>query len=119
MKRTKWKNVNSGVVITSLEYRTLLEKEVLKSYEEYLNNFDWDHAKVLEEAPQTIIEFSEKFIETDKDFYPIDINGNRLDPQIDEIDYRAFDLFSRKKYIRCVDKFNQILISHGYKTQQL
>lgn len=42
MKRTKWKNVNSGVVITSLDYRTLLEKEVLKSYEEYLDNFDWD-----------------------------------------------------------------------------
>ena len=116
MKRTKWKNVNSGVVITSSEYRTLLEKEVLKSYEEYLDNFDWDYAKVLEEAPQTIIEFSKKFIETDKDFYPIDINGNRLDP---EIDCCAFRLFSEKKYIRRVNKFNQILISHGYDTQQL
>ena len=100
MKRTKWKNVNSGVVITSSEYRTLLEKEVLKSYEEYLDNFDWDYAKVLEEAPQTIIEFSKKFIETDKD-------------------YCAFRLFSEKKYIRRVNKFNQILISHGYDTQQL
>ncbi len=119
MKRTKWKSVNSGVVITSLDYRTLLEKEVLKSYEEYLDNFDWDYAKVLEEAPQTIIEFSEKFMECDRDFYPVGINGNRLDPEIDEIDSRAFDLFSRKKYIRCVNKFNQILISHGYKTQQL
>ncbi|MDU2024670.1 MAG: hypothetical protein E6729_03825 [Finegoldia magna] len=119
MKRTKWKSVNSGVVITSLDYRTLREKEVLKSYEEYLDNFDWDYAKVLEEAPQTIIEFSEKFMECDRDFYPVGINGNRLDPEIDEIDYRAFDLFSRKKYIRCVNKFNQILISHGYKTQQL
>lgn len=119
MRRTKWKNVNSGVIITSLDYRTLLEKEVLKSYEEYLNNFDWDYAKVLGEVPQTLIEFSEKFIETDKGFYPIDINGNRLYPEIEEIDYCAFDLFSRKKYIRCVNKFNQILISHGYRTQQL
>lgn len=119
MKRTKWKNVNSGVVITSLEYRTLLEKEVLKSYEEYLHNFDWDYAKVLEEAPQTIIEFSKKFMECDRDFYPVGINGKRLDPEIDEIDYRALDLFSRNKYIQCVNKFNQILISHGYRTQQL
>lgn len=117
MRRTKWKNVNSGVVITSLDYRTMLEKEVLKSYEEYLHNFDWDYAKVLEETPQTLVEFSEKFIECDRDFYPVDINGNRLDPEIDEIDYRALDLFSRNKYIRCVNKFNQILISHGYRTQ--
>lgn len=119
MRRTKWKNVNSGVVITSLEYRTMLEKETLRAYEKYLHNFDWDYAKVLGEAPKTLIEFSEKFIETDKDFYPIDINGNRLDSEIDEIDYSAFDLFSRKKYIRCVNKFNQILISHGYEIQQL
>lgn len=119
MRRTKWKNVNSGVIITSLEYRTLLEKEVLKAYEEYLHNFDWDYAKVLDEAPQTIIEFSKKFIETDKDFYPVGINGNRLDSEIDCIDYCAFRLFSEKKYIRRVNKFNQILISHGYETQQL
>lgn len=96
MKRTKWKNVNSGIVITSLDYRTLLEKEVLKAYEEYLHNFDWDYAKVLEEAPQTIIEFSEKFIECDRDFYPVDVNGNILDSEIDEIDYCAFNLFCEK-----------------------
>lgn len=119
MRRTKWKNVNNSVIITSLEYRMLLEKEVLKAYEEYLHNFNWDYAKVLEEAPQTIIEFSKKFMECDRDFYPVDINGKRLDPEIDEIDYRAFDLFSKKKYIQCVDKFNQILISHGYDIQQL